>query len=397
MAKAITIGLRREWVGEAKGQLLPKMSQRTLGGGLILVGILIAAASLLADALGIGAQAGVLGWKQILGAVVGAAICVAGVFVFVRRRGGEAERAKVQDSRPQATAATDVVPPAPEPHPREGSVLDNGALPIYDSTAVRVPFVHELTELYRYRFLLWNLISRDLKVRYKRSVLGFLWAMINPLLTMLVLLIVFMQLFRFQVEHYPIYILSGILLWGLFSRGTSVAMRSVLDNSGIRKQIYIPASVFVAAAIGSALVNLLFALVPLLLLAVASGLPPRLAWLYLPIPILQTALFAFGVGVTIAALAVFFADMLDIYEVALSAYFYLTPIIYPMSILPPLLVRLQQFNPAYYFIDAFRLPLIDGVLPAPTTVVISTLGVLLLTVAGWSLFTRLSDQFAYRT
>jgi ABC-type polysaccharide/polyol phosphate export permease len=221
--------------------------------------------------------------------------------------------------------------------------------------------------------------------------------MINPLLTMAVLLAVFMKLFRFEVDHYPVYILAGLLLWNLFARGTSVAMRAVLDNSAIRRQIYVPASVFVAAAVGSALVNLLFALVPLLILAVAGGVPPRLTWLYLPVPILQTTLFAFGVGVTIAALVVFFADMIDIYEVALSAYFYFTPIIYPMSILPPLLVRLQQFNPAYYFIDAFRLPLIDGVLPAPTTVAISTFGVLLLTVAGWSLFTRLSDQFAYRT
>jgi len=382
---------------EGSGRQARKMSNRTLGLGLVLLGILVTVASLLADALGIAAQPGVLGWKQILGAVVGAAISVAGVFIFVRRRGGEAERAKVQDSRPQAAAATDVVHPSPEPHPREGSTLDNGDLPIYDSTAVRVPFVHELTELYRYRFLLWNLISRDLKVRYKRSVLGLLWAMINPLLTMAVLLVVFMRLFRFEVDHYPVYILAGLLLWNLFARGTSVAMRAVLDNSAIRRQIYVPASVFVAAAVGSALVNLLFALVPLLILAVAGGVPPRLTWLYLPVPILQTTLFAFGVGVTIAALVVFFADMIDIYEVALSAYFYFTPIIYPMSILPPLLVRVQQFNPAYQFIDAFRLPLIDGVLPAPNSILLSTIGVLLLTLAGWSLFTRLSDQFAYRT
>ena len=397
MAKAITIDLRREWVGEAKGQLLPKMSQRTLGGGLILVGILIVAASLLADVFGLGAEPGVIGWKQILGGAVGAAICAAGLFVFARQRGGEAERAKGQDSRPRAAAATDGVAPSSEAPPREGFSPETSDLPIYDSTAVRVPFVHELTELYRYRFLLWNLISRDLKVRYKRSVLGLLWAMINPLLTMAVLLVVFMRLFRFEIEHYAVYILAGLLLWSLFSRGTSVAMRAVLDNSGVRRQIYIPASVFVAAAVGSALVNLLFALVPLLILTLANGVPPQLTWLYLPFPILQTTLFAFGVGLILAALAVFFADMLDIYEVVMGAYFYLTPIIYPISILPPLLVRLQLFNPVRYLIDAFRLPLIDGVLPSPTNVLISTAAVLALTAAGWSLFTRLSDQFAYRT
>jgi ABC-type polysaccharide/polyol phosphate export permease len=275
--------------------------------------------------------------------------------------------------------------------------LQKANLPIYDSSAPRVPFIHELKELYRYRFLLSNLISRDLKVRYKRSVLGFLWAIVNPLLTMLVLMVVFMGIFRFNIKNYPIYILSGILLWGLFARGTSVAMRSVLDNSGIRKKIYVPASVFVAAAIGSALVNLLFALGPLLLLALISGLRPHLSWLFLPLPILQTTLLAFGVGVIVAALAVFFADMLDIYEVLLNAMFYMTPIIYPVSILPEPLIKLEQFNPLFHFIEAFRLPLLEGRLPELESSLVATLAALAITVAGWSLFTRLSDKFAYRT
>lgn len=269
-------------------------------------------------------------------------------------------------------------------------------LPIYDSSALRIPFVHELTELFRYRFLLWNLVSRDLKVRYKRSVLGFLWAMVNPLLTMAVLLAVFVKLFRFEVENYPIYILSGLLLWNLFSRGTSVAMRSVIDNSPIRNKIYVPASVFVAAAIGSALVNLLFAIAPLLLLAIITGVHPNLAWLFLPVPVLQTALFAFGVGVLIAALAVFFADMLDIYEVLLSAYFYLTPIIYPISVLPDPLLRLERLNPMFHFSDSFRAPLLEGRVPDPGGILLATLLALVMTVIGWSLFTRLMDQFAYR-
>lgn len=267
---------------------------------------------------------------------------------------------------------------------------------LYDSSALRIPFIHELTELYRYRFLLWNLVSRDLKVRYKRSVLGFFWAMVNPLLTMVVLLAVFVRLFRFDVEHYPIYILAGLLLWNLFARGTSLAMRSVIDNSGIRSKIYVPASVFVAAAVGSALVNLLFAIVPLLVLGLATGVPPSIAWLYLPLPILQATLFAFGMGVLVAALAVFFADVLDIYEVLLNAFFYLTPIIYPVSILPEQLQKIERFNPMFLFIDGFRVPLIEGRLPDPGGVLVGTVSALAITAAGWTLFTRLMDQFAYR-
>ena len=268
--------------------------------------------------------------------------------------------------------------------------------PTYDSASLRVPFLHELTELARYRFLLWNLILRDLRVRYKRSVLGFVWAMVNPLLTMAVLLGVFTQLFRFDIEHYPIYILAGLLLWNLFSRGTSLALRSVIDNASIRSKIYVPASVFVAAAIGSAFVNLLFALAPLLALTVLTGVRPNLAWFYLPVPILQTTLLTFGIGVLIAALAVFFADMTDIYEVLLGAYFYLTPIIYPVSILPDSLMKLERYNLVFAFIDGFRSPLLLGRIPEPGGVLLTTFVALAITIVGWTLFTRLLDQFAYR-
>jgi ABC-type polysaccharide/polyol phosphate export permease len=269
--------------------------------------------------------------------------------------------------------------------------------PIYDSSALRIPFIYEFTELIRYRFLLWNLISRDLKVRYKRSFLGFLWAMMNPLLTMIVLMLVFLNIFRFDIKNYPIYILSGLLLWNLFARGTAMAIRSLLDNNFIYKQIYVPPSVFVAAAIGSGLVNLFFALLPLLALTVIMGIHPHLSWLFLPVPILLAALFSFGFGLIIAALAVFFTDILDIYEVGMNAYFYLTPILYPISILKEPLVGIEQFNPLMHIIAIFRAPLIDGRLPSPDQIAISALFALVFTVLGWLLFTRLSAQFAYRT
>jgi ABC-type polysaccharide/polyol phosphate export permease len=175
-----------------------------------------------------------------------------------------------------------------------------------------------------------------------------------------------------------------------------MAMRAVIDNAGIRNKIYVPASVFVAAAIGSAFVNLLFALAPLLALAVITGVRPNLAWFYLPVPILQTTLLAFGTGVLIAALAVFFADMIDIYEVLLGAYFYLTPIIYPVTILPDQLMKLERFNLLFAFIDGFRSPLVLGTIPDLGGVLLTTLAALAVTIVGWTLFTRLLDQFAYR-
>lgn len=357
-------------------KLLALLLEGLPGWGLILLGCLLAAGSLLADAFGFSGQPGIIGWKQQAGAAFGGLLIFAGGWYVVGIRRQATER-KDRDSL-------------------QLEAMDQADRPFYDSSALRIPFLHEITELYRYRFLLWNLISRDLKVRYKRSVLGFVWAMVNPLLTMAVLLIVFTRLFRFQIEHYPLYILAGLLIWNLYSQGTSVAMRSVLNNSGVRKKIYVPASVFVAAAIGSALVNLLFALAPLLLLSIAMGVPPRATWLLLPLPILQTTVFAFGIGVIIAALSVFFADMLDIYEVLLNAYFYLTPIIYPVSILPPLFLRMEQLNPMFHFIELFRANLIHGEMISTGRIALSSLAALLITAVGWSIFTRLSDQFAYR-
>jgi ABC-2 type transport system permease protein len=269
--------------------------------------------------------------------------------------------------------------------------------PVYDSGLRQIPFRFEFTELVRYRFLLWNLISRDLKVRYKRSFLGFLWAMVNPLLTMLVLMLVFLNIFRFDVENYPIYILSGLLLWQLFARGTATAIRSLLDNSFIYKQIYVPSAVFVAAAIGSAMVNLLFALLPLLVLSWVMGVAPRVAWLFLPVPILLAALFSLGCGLIISALAVFFADILDIYEVGINAFFYLTPILYPLAVLQEPLGSIEQANPMYQFIDIFRLALIEGALPPAGQFGLAVLMAAGTVLIGWFVFVRLSGQFAYRT
>src|SRR5579883_3347405 len=108
--------------------------------------------------------------------------------------------------------------------------------PIYDSNALRIPLIYEVQELVRYRFLLWNLIVKDLKVRYKRSSIGFIWVMLNPLLTMGVLAIVFSHLFRFSVPHFAVYLLSGILMWNLYAQGSMSAMTNMQANAQILRK-----------------------------------------------------------------------------------------------------------------------------------------------------------------
>lgn len=267
--------------------------------------------------------------------------------------------------------------------------------PIYDSTALRIPLVYELGELVRYRFLLGNLIARDLKVRYKRSILGIAWAMLNPLLTMGVMALVFSKLFQRNVDNFPIYLLSGLLLWNLFSQGTTFAIASILGNRNYLVKVYVPSSAFVVSAVGGALINLLFSLGPLLVLTLLSGLPPRLTWLALIVPIMQTAMFSLGIGLILAATVVFFVDIRDIHAVVLRAFFYLTPVIYPASILPPVVMRAERFNPMYYLLSSFRTMLLDGGLPGLGEMLLATLVGLGVMVIGWAVFTRLADRFAY--
>jgi len=264
---------------------------------------------------------------------------------------------------------------------------------VYDSAMLGSRFKSEFIELFGYRYLLWNLIIRDLKLRYKRSFLGFLWAMINPLLSMGVLVIVFSKLFRFDIEHYATYVLSGLLIWNFFVRSTDSAMTSLTNNLDMLNRIYIPPSVFVAAAIGGAFINLLFASGSLLVLALVDGVYPTIYWLFLPIPIILATCFAVGVGAAAASLALFFVDIINMYDVLTRVYFYLTPIIYPVGILPPLVQRAEILNPMFGIVNAFRQPLMDGRLPPLNDLGITAALSVSILLTGWFIFTRMANRF----
>lgn len=266
---------------------------------------------------------------------------------------------------------------------------------MYDSAAQHRTLVGELVELWRYRYLLRNLVSRDLKVRYKRSTLGFVWAMLNPLLTMLVLATVFSAIFRFEVQSYATYVLTGLLLWNFFNQGSLQAMTSILGNAPILTKIYVPPSVFVASAVASAFVNLLYATVPLLIVALINGVQPALTWPLVVLPIFQTALFALGMGFIVSTLAVYFQDIVDIYQVMLNAYFYLSPFIYPVDLLPRWLYQLEQFNPFFYILNIMRTVVIDGSMPVLQNVLIGTVYPAVILVIGWALFSWKKNDFAY--
>lgn len=268
--------------------------------------------------------------------------------------------------------------------------------PLYDSSKLRSPFVEELLAVFRYRDLVMQLIARTVKIRYKRSVLGVAWTMINPLLTMLVLTLVFSTIFRFDSGSYALFVLSGLLIWNFFAQSTTAAMGDLIWSGGLVGRIYLPKSAFSVAAIGTALVNLGLALIPYILIALALGSRPSWTWLLLPVPALMIALLSLGVGLGVSAAAVYFPDVMPTYEVLLMAWMYLTPVIYPLQMLPADVQRLLKLNPVYYPLAVFRALLVDGKLPSLADVALGLAtgtGALLI---GWWVFTRRSREMAYR-
>lgn len=267
---------------------------------------------------------------------------------------------------------------------------------VYDSQRRRVLVVEELVELLRYRDLLRHLVSRDIKVRYKRSALGVAWTMLNPLLTMVVLTVVFSTLFRFAVPHYPVYLLSGLLCWNFFAQSTTSAMSQMIWTSDLLKRIYVPRAIFAVSAICTGLVNLTLAMLPLLLVVLATGLPLNWTWLFLPLPVLLISMFALGVGLLLSTLAAYFADVVDMYQILLTALMYLTPVFYPTSIIPQRFLPLLYLNPMYHLLESFRAPIYLRALPSLETLLIGA-GVAVVTlVVGWWFFSGKTDEFAYR-
>lgn len=267
---------------------------------------------------------------------------------------------------------------------------------VYDSANRPHPLIEELMALLKYKELVVQFVSRSIKTRYKRSMLGVLWTIMNPLLTMVVLTLVFSSVFRFSVENYPVYVLSGLVLWSFFSSTTSAAMGEMIWSGSLLSRIYVPKSVFAVSAVGTGMVNLLFSLVPLFLISLVLGIRFQLAILVMPIAILLLTAFALGMGLLLATAAVYFADMLPVYEVVLTIWMYATPIIYPIDAVPAQFAWILKLNPLYYLLEIFRQPLFNGTIPHPNVWLIAASSAIIALVLGGWIFTTKSNEYAYR-
>lgn len=195
--------------------------------------------------------------------------------------------------------------------------------------------VTRLKELYTYRELIYNLTVRELKARYKNSVLGFFWGLLNPLLMMVVFTIVFTVMVpNTEVDNFPIFVLCGLLPWNFFTSGVMTGTTSVVGNGGLLKKVYFPREALPISSVLAALVNFLLALLVLLvaLIVLGSNISP---WVWmLPLVIVVQTIFILGIVLMLSTLNVFYRDTLMIIDVILLAGFFLTPVFYPMEIVP---------------------------------------------------------------
>jgi lipopolysaccharide transport system permease protein len=251
-----------------------------------------------------------------------------------------------------------------------------------------------LRTFFRYRELFFQLVSRDIKLKYRRSFLGYLWSVLNPLFTMMIMTAVFSAMLARGIENFPVYLLSGSLLFSFMSGAVSRAIPSVLGAAGLIKKIYVPKYIFTLAAVTSELVTLLFSLGALVLVIIATGLPFTWRFLLIPVPIIELYIFSLGLGFFFAQAMVFFRDVQYLWGVFSTAWMYLTPIFYPVTMLPEnVRSGVTNFNPLYYYIAQFRYFVLGGEGAWRGDALRGGIAAALMLLAGLVSFSRAKNRF----
>lgn len=245
----------------------------------------------------------------------------------------------------------------------------------------------------RYGFLLRQLVSRDFRVKYKASVLGVVWSFLNPLLTMLVYLFVFSTIFRSNIVHFPVYLMSGIVLFNFFSESTSLGLSAITGNSALITKVYMPKVIYPLSKVLSSGINLCISFIPLFIVMLITGVPFHKSMLLLPLVVLFLMMFCLGMSLILSSMNVFFRDTQFLWGVLVTMWNFLTPIFYPESIIPAQFVKLYHLNPLYQIVFFMRSITIGGVSPTPVTYLYCTLVSVVPLALGLWIFRKNQDKF----
>jgi len=249
-------------------------------------------------------------------------------------------------------------------------------------------------EFWRYRDLLKLLVIKDVKLKYRRSFLGYLWSVLNPLFIMVIMTIVFSNMFRFNISNYPVYLFCGQLLFNFMSNATQQAIFSITYNAPLLKKTYVPKYMFTLSKITSGMIDLVFSLGALIIVMAVTR--ARISWHFLlfPVVLLQLYIFCVGLGLFLAQANVFFRDSQFIFNAVTTAWMYLTPIFYPLEALPGWLMWIvKHFNPMYFYVGQFRDLVYIGQLPGPMITLAGCTAAIVMLIIGMWTFMRSKDRF----
>lgn len=245
----------------------------------------------------------------------------------------------------------------------------------------------------KYSFLLSQLVKRDFKTRYRRSVLGVLWSLLNPLMIMTVQYLVFSSIFRFDIVNFPVYLLSGIVMFNYMSDATMQSMNSIVQNAALINKVYVPKYIYPFSRVLSSGVNFLFSLGAMYVVILGSGLAVTFNHIFLLFGIACVFVFVCGVSMFLAAIMVFFRDTQFLYSVLITAWMYLTPLFYPENILPSQVLMLVKFNPMYHFIRFIRDIILNNHVPDFRTWLFCAIMAIVPFVIGVLVFKRTQKKF----
>lgn len=273
---------------------------------------------------------------------------------------------------------------------------DRKIRPYYDSDQYNSS-TQEFVDLFRYRDLVWLMTINILRSRYKRSFFGILWMLLNPLLNTLVLAIAFSNIFRSSLPNYPIYVLSGLLIWNFMTQSSTHAMNTMMYGGGsLLKRIYIPRTIYAVTSVGNGVVNLMVSLIVLFIIMLLWDHPFHNNLWFVGVAIIVTTTFTLGLSLILSLSTAFFTDSIDIYGVVTQAFFFLTPIIYPLNLLPPQIQDLMLINPFYCFTEMFRIPIYSGIIPDSQIIMASLIYAIGFLAFGWILFTTNTHKIVYK-
>lgn len=255
--------------------------------------------------------------------------------------------------------------------------------------------LREVKKTIEYAHLIGELVKRDLRLKYRRSFLGYFWSLLNPLMMMSVMMVVFSYMFRFDIENYPLYLICGQTIFNFFNESTNKAMYSILDNAPLLKKVYVPKCVFPLARVLSCFTTMALSLVAVLIVMVFTRVRFHLSMLLFFVPLLFLLFFASGMGMVLSGLAVKFQDVTHLYGVFTMVLMYATPIFYPIEAVPEGVARIIRLNPIYTIIYLFRQLMLSGNIPSAGHWLYAAGASLAMFLIGALLFDRMRKDFIY--